>query len=161
MADTYVFIIREEDWDSDQYLGMSPSDADSAESMFPAHAAFAVAVEKLGAKITGGNALQNRKHGGSVTPGQGDRAVQDAVYTDAAYAAWSCTALTPMAGRDHVATVQCTLTDAQPGSIPLGIDIGYAGTGQVDATLTVGSPDSDTTDADNEASVVLPSKNGK
>ena len=86
MADTYVFIIREEDWDSDQYLGMSPSDADSAESMFPAHAAFAVAVEKLGAKITGANALQNRKHGGSVTPGQGDRAVQDAVYTDAAYA---------------------------------------------------------------------------
>jgi hypothetical protein len=86
MADTYVYIIREEDWDSDQYLGRPQTDPDSAEAMFPAHAAFAEAVEKLGARIVGGNALQNRKYGGSVVPGKGDRAVQDAVYTDASYA---------------------------------------------------------------------------
>ncbi len=86
MADTYVFIIREQDWDSDQFLDRPRTDPGSAENKFPEHAAFAVAVEKLGATITGGAALQNLKYGGSVTPGEKGREVEDAVWTDAAYA---------------------------------------------------------------------------
>jgi hypothetical protein len=86
MADTYVFIIRDQDWDSDQFLGRSRTEPGSAENKFPEHAACAVAVEKLGATITGGAALQNLKYGGSVTPGGKGREVEDAVWTDAAYA---------------------------------------------------------------------------
>ena len=36
----------------------------------------------LGARVVGGNALQNSRHGGTVNPGAGDRKVEDAVYTD-------------------------------------------------------------------------------
>ena len=86
MADTYVFIIRDQDWDSDQFLGRPRTEPGSAENKFPEHAAFAVAVEKLGATITGGAALQNLKYGGSVVPGDGDRKVADAVFSDASYA---------------------------------------------------------------------------
>jgi len=86
MADTYVFIIRDQDWDSDQFLGRPRTEPGSAENKFPEHAAFAVAVEKLGATITGGAALQNLKYGGSVVPGKGDRKVADAVFSDASYA---------------------------------------------------------------------------
>jgi hypothetical protein len=84
MSDTYLYLIREPDWDSDQMLSgeMTP---DLTESM-GAHGAFAEAVEKLGAKIVGGEALQNSKYGGVVKPGGGDRAVEDAVYTDSSYA---------------------------------------------------------------------------
>ena len=84
MTDTYVFLIREPDWDSDALLAgrMTP---EVAEQM-GAHGAFAEAVEKLGAKLVDGQALQNAKHGGVVEPGTGDRAVEDAVYTDSPYA---------------------------------------------------------------------------
>ena len=84
MSETYLYLIRESDWDSDQMLSgeMTP---DMAEAM-GAHGAFAEAVERLGAKITGGKALQNAKYGGVVRPGAGDRAVEDAVYTDSPYA---------------------------------------------------------------------------
>ena len=34
----------------------------------------------------GGNALQSAKYGGIATPGEGDRKVEDAVYTDSPYA---------------------------------------------------------------------------
>ena len=86
MADTYVFIIHEPDWDSDEFLGRPRDHEASAENKFPEHAAFAEAVAKLGATVTGGQALQNLKYGGSVTPGGKGREVEDAVWTDAAYA---------------------------------------------------------------------------
>ena len=41
---------------------------------------------ELGARIVGGNALQSAKYGGVATPGEGDRKVEDAVYTDSPYA---------------------------------------------------------------------------
>ncbi len=86
MADTYVYIIHEPDWDSDEFLGRPSDDEASAENKFPEHAAFAEAVARLGATVTGGAALQNLKYGGSVVPGQGERAVADAVFSDASYA---------------------------------------------------------------------------
>ena len=95
MADTYVYLIHEGDWDSDAYLGGKPTtDAGPAgkdpsaaaapdmDASFPEHKAFQQAVADLGARITGGAALQNSRYGGTVTPGSGDRAVEDAVYTD-------------------------------------------------------------------------------
>ena len=85
MADTYVYIIREQDWDSDQFLGRPREDAASADNKFPEHAAVAEAVAKLGATITGGQALQNLKYGGSVVPGPAGRRAEDAVWTDASY----------------------------------------------------------------------------
>jgi hypothetical protein len=85
MTDTYVYLIREKDWNSDQYLpGSTPSP--DAQNTFAEHGAFARAVEELGARIVGGSALQEARHGGVVTPGDGDRTVEDAVYTDSPYA---------------------------------------------------------------------------
>ena len=40
----------------------------------------------LGARIVGSNALQSAKYGGIATPGDGERKVEDAVYTDSPYA---------------------------------------------------------------------------
>ncbi|MDV3220215.1 YciI family protein [Intrasporangium sp.] len=80
MADTYLFLIHEPDWDSDAYLtgdgsaapeGRDPSAP--AETDFPEHAAFQAAVAELGARIVGGAALQHSKYGGTV---------KDDVYTD-------------------------------------------------------------------------------
>ena len=84
MTDTYLYLIREPDWNSDEMLTgtMSP---ELQESM-GAHGAFAEAVAKLGAKIVGGEALQSAKYGGMVKRGDGDQAVEQAVYTDSAYA---------------------------------------------------------------------------
>jgi hypothetical protein len=86
MTDTYMFLIREKDWNSDDYLpGAEPAAADHA-NVFSAHTAFQEAVTELGARIVNGAALQSPKYGGVVTPGDGDRAVEDAVYTDSPYA---------------------------------------------------------------------------
>jgi len=87
MADTYVYLIHEGDWDSDAWLGGQPA-ADGAEmnASFPEHAAFQQAVVDLGARLVGGNALQHSRHGGTVKPGTGDRKVEDAVYTDGPFA---------------------------------------------------------------------------
>jgi hypothetical protein len=94
MADTYVYLIHEGEWDSDAYLGgapeaapegRDPSAAGAAPDMdasFPEHKAFQQAVADLGARVVGGAALQHSRHGGSVTPGGNDRLVEDAVYTD-------------------------------------------------------------------------------
>lgn len=41
-------------------------------------------VAELGARIVGGNALQHRKHGGTVRPGPEGRELEDAVWTDGA-----------------------------------------------------------------------------
>lgn len=84
MTDTYVFLIREPDWNSDALLSGQMSAED--QQAMAAHGAFAEAVEKLGAKIAGGEALQSAKYGGVVKPGEGERKVEDAVYTDSPYA---------------------------------------------------------------------------
>jgi hypothetical protein len=87
MTDTYIFLIRENDWDSDRFLpGAEPADAESLAATFGEHQAFQAAVAELGARIVGGEALQSAKHGGVVTPGEGDAKVADAVYTDSPYA---------------------------------------------------------------------------
>ncbi|GAA5018641.1 hypothetical protein GCM10023258_05550 [Terrabacter aeriphilus] len=99
MTDTYVYLIREGDWDSDAYLGgdtdSAPAGKDPAapaapgaapaadlEESFPEHKAFQQAVAELGARIIGGAALANTRHGGTVRPGAEGRLVEDAVYTD-------------------------------------------------------------------------------
>jgi hypothetical protein len=87
MTDTYIYLIRENDWDSDQYLpGAEPAGADDAAMAFGPHKAFQEAVTELGARVVAGNALQSAKYGGIATPGEGDRKVEDAVYTDSPYA---------------------------------------------------------------------------
>jgi len=87
MTDTYIFLIRENDWDSDRFLpGAEPADQESLATTFGEHQAFQAAVAELGARIVGGEALQSAKHGGIVTPGEGEAKVADAVYTDSPYA---------------------------------------------------------------------------
>ena len=87
MTDTYIFLIRENDWDSDRYLpGAAPTDGAEQEASFGEHQAFQKAVADLGARIVSGDALQSAKHGGVVAPGRDDRKVDDAVYTDSPYA---------------------------------------------------------------------------
>jgi hypothetical protein len=88
MASTYVYLIHEPDWNSDEWLPDAAPAANEQEmdTSFPEHKAFQVAVEQLGARIVGGKALQNTRHGGLVTPGKGDRKVEDAVYTDGPFA---------------------------------------------------------------------------
>jgi hypothetical protein len=87
MTDTYIFLIREPDWGSDRFLpGGEPASQEEMATQFGAHKAFQDAVAELGARLVGGEALQSAKHGGVVTPGQGDTKVEDAVYTDSPYA---------------------------------------------------------------------------
>ena len=86
MTDTYVFLIREKDWDSDRALPEANPTPEQLAEMFGAHKAFQQAVEDLGARLVGGNALQDAKYGGVVTPGAEGRQVEDAVYTDSPYA---------------------------------------------------------------------------
>jgi hypothetical protein len=85
MTDTYLYLIREKDWDSDNYLPGTTPAHDSQDDTFREHADFQSAVAALGARIVGANALQNASYGGVVTRGAGDRAVEDAVYTDSPY----------------------------------------------------------------------------
>lgn len=100
MADTYVYLIHEGDWDSDAFLGgdtdSAPAGKDPAapsadtgadlEESFPEHKAFQQAVAELGARIIGGAALANTRYGGTVEPGAEGRLVEDAVYTDGPFA---------------------------------------------------------------------------
>ncbi|MFF2370565.1 YciI family protein [Agromyces sp. NPDC058110] len=92
MTDTYVYLIHEPDWDSDAFLTGADGDAHAGavpggepQNNFPEHKAFQDAVARLGARIVGAAALQNARHGGQVTPGAGDRAHEDAVYSDGPY----------------------------------------------------------------------------
>ena len=87
MTDTYIYLIRESDWDSDRFLpgGETVSEQEMAET-FGEHQAFQAAVAELGGRMVGGEALQSAKHGGVVTPGTGEAKVADAVYTDSPYA---------------------------------------------------------------------------
>ena len=84
MTDTYVYLIREQDWDSDAFLAGAQRTGE--DDTFAQHGAFAEAAARLGARIVQGAALQNARHGGVVTPGDGERAVEDAVWTDSPYA---------------------------------------------------------------------------
>jgi len=79
MSDTWIFLIREGDWDSDGYTPdkLGPDRTEHDETM-QAHAKFAQAVEELGVKITGGQALSSAKYGGWV-----DVSGDEPVYTDA------------------------------------------------------------------------------
>lgn len=83
MADTWVFLIRESDWDSDAYLPENMKGRDRTEDPdMAAHGRFQQAVEDLGVKITGAAALQNAKYGGWVALGGDD---SEPVYTDAPF----------------------------------------------------------------------------
>ncbi|SDS17528.1 Uncharacterized conserved protein [Nocardioides scoriae] len=85
MTDTYVFLIREHDWDSDRFLP-GAEEAPDLDATFGEHREFQEAVAALGARIVGGQALQHARHGGVVTPGPEGRQVEDAVWTDSPYA---------------------------------------------------------------------------
>ncbi|MBE1875965.1 YciI family protein [Myceligenerans pegani] len=84
MTDTWMFLIRENDWDSDAYLPGTPDrQARLADDEgMAAHNRFPEAVAELGAKIVGSNALQNARHGGWVKVGK-DGA--EPVWTDAPF----------------------------------------------------------------------------
>jgi hypothetical protein len=87
MTDTYIYLIREADWDSDRFLpGGEPISQEEMGAAFGPHKAFQAAVAELGARLVGGEALQSAKHGGVVTPGKGEAKADDAVYTDSPYA---------------------------------------------------------------------------
>ncbi len=86
MTDTYVYLIREKDWDSDRYLSGAEPTGEDHDATFAEHKDFQEAVDRLGARIVSAAALQNAEHGGICTRGAGDRAVEDAVYTDSPYA---------------------------------------------------------------------------
>lgn len=83
MTDSWVFLIRENDWDSDAYLPENLKGRDPSEDPdMAAHGRFMKAVEELGVKMVGAAALQNAKYGGWVAPGK-DGA--EPVYTDAPF----------------------------------------------------------------------------
>jgi hypothetical protein len=86
MTDTYVYLIREKDWDSDRFLPGADASQSEMGEMFGAHQRFQQAVAELGCRIVNGDALQDAKHGGVVSPGAEGRQVEDAVYTDSPYA---------------------------------------------------------------------------
>ena len=86
MIDTWVFLIREPDWDSDSFLpeNLQGDDRRTMSEEMAAHGRFQQAVADLGAKIVGGHALQNSKYGGwvTVTGDDGDPVYTDAPFTD-------------------------------------------------------------------------------
>jgi hypothetical protein len=86
MSDTYCYLIREKDWDSDAMLPGAGAMPEDMVATMAEHGAFEQAVTALGARIVGGSALTNARYGGVVTPGAGDRKVEDAVYSDSPYA---------------------------------------------------------------------------
>jgi hypothetical protein len=73
---------------------------------------------------------------------------------------WSCAAITPMGGAGKSAVVRCVLSDASPGDpLTVGLDIGYAGSGSVEAQLAVLAPVDDSSAGDNTVSATLPPRN--
>ena len=73
---------------------------------------------------------------------------------------WSCAAITPMGGAGKSAVVRCALSDASPGDpLTVGLNIGYAGSGSVEAQLAVLAPVDDSSAGDNTASATLPPRN--
>lgn len=84
MSETYVYLIREPDWDSDAYL--EGGEDLSLDDDFSAHVDFERAVAELGARVVGGKALQSAKYGGVTTPGPRGQEREQAVHTDSPYA---------------------------------------------------------------------------
>lgn len=86
MSDTWVFLIREPDWDSDPYLpeNLGGSNRSELSEDFAIHGSFQQAVADLGAKIGYSQALQNASYGGWVKVGKdgGDPVYTDAPFTD-------------------------------------------------------------------------------
>jgi hypothetical protein len=73
---------------------------------------------------------------------------------------WGCVATTPMGGAGKSAVVRCTLPDASPGEpLTVGLSIGYAGSGSVEAQLAVLPPADDSSPGDNTVSATLPPRN--
>ena len=73
---------------------------------------------------------------------------------------WSCAAITPMGGAGKSAVVRCTLSNASPADpLTVGLNIGYAGSGSVEAQLAVLAPVDDSSAGDNTASATLPPRN--
>lgn len=84
MTDTWVFLIRESDWDSDAFLpeNLQGRDRREVSATMAAHQRFQESVASLGATIVTGMALQNARYGGWVAVGKGDA---EPVYTDAPF----------------------------------------------------------------------------
>ncbi len=73
---------------------------------------------------------------------------------------WSCAAITPMGGAGKSSVIRCALSNASPGDpLTVGLSIGYAGSGSVEAQLAVLAPADDSSAGDNTASASLPPKN--
>jgi hypothetical protein len=84
MTDTWVFLIRESDWDSDAYLpenlkGQTRQDFSADMAVYQR---FQESVAALGATIVASEALQNARYGGWVAVG---RDGAEPVYTDAPF----------------------------------------------------------------------------
>lgn len=84
MSDTYCYLIREKDWDSDSMLAGPEEMSEENAAAMAEHGAFAEAVEKLGARIVGGSVLHNASYGGVVSGTGGDGSA--AVFSDSPYA---------------------------------------------------------------------------
>ncbi len=86
MSDTWVFLIREPDWDSDSYLpeNLGGSNQSALSEDFAVHGRFQQAVADLGAKIGYSQALQNASYGGWVQVGKdgGDPVSSDDPFAD-------------------------------------------------------------------------------
>ncbi len=81
-----------------------------------------------------------------------------AAATGPAYGAWTCEALTPMAGEPKIAQLECVLPSAGPtDTLDLGININYVGdNASLTADLSVQAPVVDTSAGDDSASASLP-----
>ena len=78
----------------------------------------------------------------------------------AGYGAWSCGAITPMAGNAKVAQVLCQLSDVTSADrLDLGLRIHYVGDDNtVQADLSVLAPSVDDTSGDDSAATALPAR---
>ncbi len=79
-----------------------------------------------------------------------------------AYGAWTCEAITPMAGNPKVARLECRLPGATPSApLDFGLNINYVGdTAAVTTDLSVQAPVVDTSSGDDSASAALPARHG-
>ena len=81
-----------------------------------------------------------------------------AAATGPAYGAWTCEAITPMAGNPKIAKLDCRLRNAAPSDVlDFGLNVQYVGD---DASLTVDlsvlAPAVDSSSGDDTASAALP-----
>jgi hypothetical protein len=80
-----------------------------------------------------------------------------ATHSGGGYGAWSCAAITPMAGNGKTATLSCSLPNASPSDVlDLGLDIGYVGDATLTADASVESAGGDSVPSNNVVSIALP-----